>query len=407
MTMVEYMCNYTAKLQLNTLIVFSALCASIKALQDNPPMDVDGNIDHTERSRQLMVKATNKLVGKRELTGQQTASALLGRKNQYVSDKFREYWWSSMLRDIAHDVFMDDSNTMVDEVDDEGIAGDSSGRAMVIPENKDDSLVILSAEVLNLRQGPEVDDINKKYSPLFYDMFYRPPELATSSVWDILRHFVKERKLKSKNNRKMYLSFKTGHPQYTTHCLKKLDSTIVPVLMGYRIPPWDCSNDDEKYAVTMLTLFKPWSDDKESPLKPKDLGWIDAFQQFKSLMSLEHVSITRNMQLLYQTKDTKFDFQARRTKRLTELKGIAREKGIDEESDNEYNPIWENVMRTVVLPRRLGQHAMREILSNKPGVLASIPFQQTQVHLQTDLRDVQRSVMITTESLQIWRGKGY
>ncbi|KAJ6595304.1 hypothetical protein B0H10DRAFT_1960523 [Mycena sp. CBHHK59/15] len=41
MAMVEYMCNYTVKLQLDTSIVFSALCASIKALQENPPQDID------------------------------------------------------------------------------------------------------------------------------------------------------------------------------------------------------------------------------------------------------------------------------------------------------------------------------------------------------------------------------
>ncbi|KAJ7776497.1 hypothetical protein DFH07DRAFT_766694 [Mycena maculata] len=39
--MVEYMGNYTITLQLDTAIVFSALCASIKALQNRPPQDVD------------------------------------------------------------------------------------------------------------------------------------------------------------------------------------------------------------------------------------------------------------------------------------------------------------------------------------------------------------------------------
>jgi hypothetical protein len=43
MAMVEYMGNYTIKLQLDTAIVFSALCASIKALQNKPPQDAEGN----------------------------------------------------------------------------------------------------------------------------------------------------------------------------------------------------------------------------------------------------------------------------------------------------------------------------------------------------------------------------
>ncbi|KAJ7605143.1 hypothetical protein DFH06DRAFT_924164, partial [Mycena polygramma] len=93
MAMVEYMCNYTIKLQLDTAVVFSALCASIKTLQNKPPQDVDGNTDTSEMARLMMVKTTNSLVGKRELTGQQTASLLLGRKNNYTSDEYQQYWW--------------------------------------------------------------------------------------------------------------------------------------------------------------------------------------------------------------------------------------------------------------------------------------------------------------------------
>jgi hypothetical protein len=64
MAMVEYMCNYTAKLQLDTSIVFASLCTSIHAMRTNPPTDIDSNIDHTEHSHMLMVKATNALIGK-------------------------------------------------------------------------------------------------------------------------------------------------------------------------------------------------------------------------------------------------------------------------------------------------------------------------------------------------------
>ncbi|KAF8130062.1 hypothetical protein K438DRAFT_1488614, partial [Mycena galopus ATCC 62051] len=96
MAMIEYMMNYTVKLQLDTSVVFSALCASIKALNDNPPKDADGNPDASEKSRLMLVKTSNSLVGKRELSGQQTASLFLGRKNHYISDVYTEYWWSSM-----------------------------------------------------------------------------------------------------------------------------------------------------------------------------------------------------------------------------------------------------------------------------------------------------------------------
>ncbi|KAJ7099920.1 hypothetical protein B0H15DRAFT_770720, partial [Mycena belliarum] len=126
-------------------------------------------------------------------------------------------------------------------------------------------------------------------------------------VWDILRNYIKEKKPKSKTQRKTYLTFKGGHPQYTTHCLKKLDVPVIPVLMGYRIPRNDSKSDSEqaKYAVAILSLFKVWSNTKSAPLKSPDTEWLDAFYDFKEILPPEHAQIVLNMQLLYQTRDAK------------------------------------------------------------------------------------------------------
>ncbi|KAJ7337028.1 hypothetical protein DFH08DRAFT_813318 [Mycena albidolilacea] len=175
MAMVEYMGNYTIKLQFDTAIVFSALCTSIKALQNKPPQDVDGKVDNSEMTR------------KRELTGQQTASLSLGRKNNYTSDEYQEYWWSSMLRDIAHKVFTVDPENhsephvpleATEELED-GAPDSDEVQRMIIPTDEDDGMMLLTLESIN--QAPENDYNNdsqeKKYSNLFNDMFYRPPEL--------------------------------------------------------------------------------------------------------------------------------------------------------------------------------------------------------------------------------------
>ncbi|KAJ7205616.1 hypothetical protein B0H12DRAFT_1035016, partial [Mycena haematopus] len=77
--------------------------------------------------------------------------------------------------------------------------------------------------------------------------------------------------------------------------------------MGYRVPRNDLDNDLTKYAVIILTLFKPWSEIKFSPLKSQDIAWPDALNDFKRSMSPEHARIALNMQLLYQTRDAKFD----------------------------------------------------------------------------------------------------
>ncbi|KAJ7933107.1 hypothetical protein B0H13DRAFT_1508278, partial [Mycena leptocephala] len=62
-----------------------------------------------------------------------------------------------------------------------------------------------------------------------------------------------------------------------------------------------------KYAVAMLALFQPWSDVKSSPLKLSDTSWQDAWDKVKVSKSSEHARIVANMQLLYQTRDAKFD----------------------------------------------------------------------------------------------------
>ncbi|KAJ6477698.1 hypothetical protein C8R45DRAFT_766033, partial [Mycena sanguinolenta] len=98
------------------------------------------------------------------------------------------------------------------------------------------------------------------------------------------------------------------HPQHTSHCLKKLDKPVVPVLMGYRIPRNDSEADQLKYAVVILALFQPWSTLKSSPLKAPKTTWMDALNELQRAMSPEHARVTLNIQLLYQTRDAKFDF---------------------------------------------------------------------------------------------------
>jgi hypothetical protein len=201
MAMVEYMGNYTIKLQLDTAIVFSALCVSIKALQNKPPQDAEGNVDTSEMTRLMMVKTTNSLVGKRELTGQQTASLLLGRKNNYTSDEYQEYWWSSMLRDIARNIFSIDPEGSTPDAEATEEPESDEVQRVIIPDDEDDSMMLLTSESLN--KIPETENCNedareKRFSNLFNDVFYRPTELDSMCVWDILRNYVKEKKPRSK-----------------------------------------------------------------------------------------------------------------------------------------------------------------------------------------------------------------
>lgn len=102
--------------------------------------------------------------------------------------------------------------------------------------------------------------------------------------------------------------------------------------------------------VVIIALFRPWSSCKTSPLKSPDLNWLDALAELQVSMSPEHVRVTLNMQLLYQTRDAKFDFTAKRGKRLAEMMRKAKDSGIniEEEGENVYDSVWENVMQVAV-----------------------------------------------------------
>ncbi|KAJ3866052.1 hypothetical protein EV359DRAFT_37445, partial [Lentinula novae-zelandiae] len=124
--------------------------------------------------------------------------------------------------------------------------------------------------------------------------------------------YSKEELPKSKKQNKTYLQFKSGHPQYTTHCYKEIDISDdprVPVLKGYPIPRGDKIECQDKYMVAILALFKPWSDNEQSPLKAPQETWDNAFCTWKDTESFKsHIRIVQNMQLLYESKDAKLNY---------------------------------------------------------------------------------------------------
>ncbi|KAJ7256553.1 hypothetical protein B0H12DRAFT_1015993, partial [Mycena haematopus] len=93
MAMFSYVGNYVIKTSLDTAFMFSALCAGIKAVKDSPPRTEDGQVDMQERSRLLMVKTVNQLIGKRELSAQQVATELMNWPTKYTNRKFPVFYW--------------------------------------------------------------------------------------------------------------------------------------------------------------------------------------------------------------------------------------------------------------------------------------------------------------------------
>ncbi|KAJ6565420.1 hypothetical protein B0H10DRAFT_1647510, partial [Mycena sp. CBHHK59/15] len=92
MALAIYMCNYSAKSSLDSALIMSALAAAMKSLRkynlDDPPQSLDD-----ERCQQLLLKTLNQINGRRELSGQQVACALLGISNHVTDACFAVFHW--------------------------------------------------------------------------------------------------------------------------------------------------------------------------------------------------------------------------------------------------------------------------------------------------------------------------
>ncbi|KAJ7111079.1 hypothetical protein C8R44DRAFT_577357, partial [Mycena epipterygia] len=85
-----YVANYIAKYGLDSAVIMSALAAALKALDSNQNQPV--TLDE-ERCRKLILKTLNQINGRRELSGQQVACALLGIGNHVSDAQFAVFYW--------------------------------------------------------------------------------------------------------------------------------------------------------------------------------------------------------------------------------------------------------------------------------------------------------------------------
>jgi hypothetical protein len=97
-----YICNYTAKFGLDSAVIMSALSAALKALEPHSNHLISPD---DESCRKLILKTLNQINGRRELSGQQVACALLGIGNHMSDAKFAVFHWSKLLSWISVEDF--------------------------------------------------------------------------------------------------------------------------------------------------------------------------------------------------------------------------------------------------------------------------------------------------------------
>ncbi|KAJ7086379.1 hypothetical protein B0H15DRAFT_757791, partial [Mycena belliarum] len=92
------------------------------------------------------------------------------------------------------------------------------------------------------------------------------------------------------------MEFTVGHPQRSTHILRKHKFLHIPVLSGTPIPRRDLVDQMDKYVIVMLVLFRPWNRSPTHPLKPEATSWCDALDSLLSSAPQPVLDIIDHMQ---------------------------------------------------------------------------------------------------------------
>ncbi len=236
-----YACNYQCKHGLtahNTLPIVTAVIRNMDIGKTNQKHE--GAIN---RSKAMIYKCANRLTSECEMSAAHVAHILLGNEDKYSTHKFK------VLNILSFISLLDDD--IVDDVEQQSRI-----------QHGNDGIILLN-------------DAN--------DYMYRGDALSDYTLYEYTGQIEKvkiPREESSKSNMgrplNQRLHFSDEHPQSVTHIQKIRSIPVIPRLTWF--PPDEESNP-EKFAMSMLILFKPFNNLSE--LKNGKLTWEEAYREFE------------------------------------------------------------------------------------------------------------------------------
>lgn len=298
--LVYYITDYITKSPLPLHVGVSALSYAIR--KNDEKFSGSSDSPSEVRSRSLLIKSVNAMMGRLEISHQQVMSYLVGGGDHYTNQTFRILYWGDFDR------FIRSCNTSAEEVLDPD---------EVVPAEVPDVVMSFSAHSLTA-------------SNQIYDYRYRPSDdtFEALCLWDMVATTEKISRLPDdtralhRGNNKSNAGrppLQRGdfcsalHPQAETHRLR-LRSRLVPVVLGPTIPNPDKNSEArESWARAMLILFKPWRHSLD--LKHQDQTWLQAFNEFTPPANIQQ--IIANMNVQSECKDARDTYsEGRRTGRI-------------------------------------------------------------------------------------------
>ena len=161
-----YITDYISKQQLKTHVAYNLLEHALLHLNQYNESD---DTDHVQAKRILM-RCTNAVISKQELSTQQIASYLLGSSDFYTSHSFKDFYWKSYEGYIIHclpDADVDDlhpSESVLANEDD--VHANDPASTSINDGHHSDAESDSTSDILDVRSALSFDDLILDESPL-------------------------------------------------------------------------------------------------------------------------------------------------------------------------------------------------------------------------------------------------
>ncbi len=227
----------------------------------------------------------------------------LAKGDEYAVDTILSHKWSDNLKRVKFEVQWN--------------AGDTTWETYTACSHLQAMDVYLARfDIKHWKDLPKTNDANSvkeidfvdNDEPSYYDENSDIEELNNADELHDSEYDSDGGKFDSPNGRdaKWYF-FKEDHPQSKTHRLKLTteDHAFVPDFKGKPLPRRDQGNRTD-YALSMLTLFKPWR--TPSDLKDPDQLWDDALEAYA--FTPRQNELMKFFQVRYECNDARDDYSA-------------------------------------------------------------------------------------------------
>ena len=287
---VAYVTDYITKGAYKTHDAFGAIKQVVERMDDI----IVNSAGRHDAARAVIVKIVNALSAMQQVGGPAACAYLLGYPDHYTDQKFKVFCWTSY---VAYAAKTSGLASPLDVEPEEETVGLTTCKSEIVPYYRVNDYIYRPAVMNEMTLYEFLScSLVKKTRP---SADHQSGDERDTSETDLTDNGVEGHK------------FAEQHPLFRTHlvyCLAETEKRILN-FVGPALPRVD-TGEREEYCKVMLVFFKPggWRNGKD--LIGECVSWSQAFNSIQ--FAPQHVSIMRNMNVLYECLDARDDYSALR-----------------------------------------------------------------------------------------------